>query len=361
MTTEETSGITVPQPPAEPPHPEEPTTPGSDGPIAFSFVGQGKEFFGIWLVNLILTALTVGLYIPWARVRERRFFYENTWIGKHAFDYLADPRKIFRVFVFVLLAFIGLSVLDFFAPYVAIAIWYVALPIAIPWLILKVLRFRARNSANQGIRFSFQGEAGQAYFVYLWGLVASVLSLGIAYPWFVSRQHRFLANHHRFGQQRFAFRGRTRSYYRIFARFGLALLPGALLIALAIFISFQTLSTLLPLFVGACGALAILYAFSFLRAGIFNYRWSHTLLKKKPFDAYLPTKKLFQVSLTNSLLTAVTLGLFYPFAKVRLARLHLDHLDFSSKQTVEAVMGQPGDEVGALGEASDAMLDFDIG
>lgn len=36
-------------------------------PIRFS--GKGAEYFRIWIVNLLLTIVTVGLFIPWATVR----------------------------------------------------------------------------------------------------------------------------------------------------------------------------------------------------------------------------------------------------------------------------------------------------
>ena len=37
----------------------------------FHFTGTTGGFFPIWIVNLFLTIITLGLYSPWATVRRR--------------------------------------------------------------------------------------------------------------------------------------------------------------------------------------------------------------------------------------------------------------------------------------------------
>ncbi len=32
----------------------------------FSFTGTPREYFGIWIVNVLLTILTLGIYSAWA-------------------------------------------------------------------------------------------------------------------------------------------------------------------------------------------------------------------------------------------------------------------------------------------------------
>ncbi|MFT6387486.1 MAG: hypothetical protein ACJAUP_000857 [Cellvibrionaceae bacterium] len=39
------------------------------------FEGKGFEYFKIWMVNILLTIVTLGLYYPWAKVRHLRYFY----------------------------------------------------------------------------------------------------------------------------------------------------------------------------------------------------------------------------------------------------------------------------------------------
>src|SRR5690606_23104155 len=44
------------------------------------FHGNTSEYFSIWIVNLMLTIVTLGIYSAWATVRNNRYFYGNTEI-----------------------------------------------------------------------------------------------------------------------------------------------------------------------------------------------------------------------------------------------------------------------------------------
>ena len=55
----------APPPPASPPSPTQPPA----HVAALTFTGRGGEYFRIWVVNLLLTLITFGLYSAWAKVR----------------------------------------------------------------------------------------------------------------------------------------------------------------------------------------------------------------------------------------------------------------------------------------------------
>ena len=38
----------------------------------FTFTGTTREYFGIWIVNVLLTFVTLGVYSAWAKVRRQR-------------------------------------------------------------------------------------------------------------------------------------------------------------------------------------------------------------------------------------------------------------------------------------------------
>ena len=42
----------------------------------------------------LLTLVTLGIYSAWAKVRKTRYFWQNTRLDGHAFDYHGDPRAI---------------------------------------------------------------------------------------------------------------------------------------------------------------------------------------------------------------------------------------------------------------------------
>lgn len=60
----------------------------------FYFYGTGSEYFRIWIVNLLLTIITLGIYSPWAKVRRLRYFYGNTELNDESFDFTANPKRI---------------------------------------------------------------------------------------------------------------------------------------------------------------------------------------------------------------------------------------------------------------------------
>src|SRR5271154_2471591 len=58
------------------------------------FTGSGAEYFGIWIVNLLLTILTIGIYSAWAKVRRLQYFYRHTELAGSSFDFHGNPIKI---------------------------------------------------------------------------------------------------------------------------------------------------------------------------------------------------------------------------------------------------------------------------
>ena len=58
---------------------------------ALNFEGKGFEYFKIWIVNILLTIVTVGIYYPWAKVRNRRYLYANSTLDAVSYTHLTLP------------------------------------------------------------------------------------------------------------------------------------------------------------------------------------------------------------------------------------------------------------------------------
>ena len=69
------------------------------------FTGTAWSYFKIYFINILLTLLTLGLYVPWARVRRRRYFYSNTRIMGDGIDYLATGFDLLKGWLLVLAGF----------------------------------------------------------------------------------------------------------------------------------------------------------------------------------------------------------------------------------------------------------------
>ena len=60
----------------------------------FEFTGRPFEYFKIWIVNVLLSIATLGIYSAWAKVRTNRYFYGNTRVADATLEYLADLQEL---------------------------------------------------------------------------------------------------------------------------------------------------------------------------------------------------------------------------------------------------------------------------
>jgi uncharacterized membrane protein YjgN (DUF898 family) len=63
------------------------------------FTGSGSEYFRIWIVNLLLMMLTLGLYYPWAKKRRLRHFHGNTRSAANCWTFTATPGRCSGAFI----------------------------------------------------------------------------------------------------------------------------------------------------------------------------------------------------------------------------------------------------------------------
>jgi uncharacterized membrane protein YjgN (DUF898 family) len=149
----------APTPPVIAPAPA--TRTGPQG-LAIEFTGTGSEYFRIWIVNLLLTIVTLGFYYPFAKARRLRYFHGNTLVGGHALGFHGDPWKMLRGFVLMLVFGGAYAGAGHFSP-IAGAVAAVAFALLWPALWQSSLRFRLANTSWRGLRLRFSGSLGGAY------------------------------------------------------------------------------------------------------------------------------------------------------------------------------------------------------
>lgn len=149
------------------------------------FYGKSGEYFKIWIVNLLLTILTLGIYSAWATVRKRRYFYGNTDIGGSHFDYHAVPLNLLLSRIIVA-GFILLYIVSGLVHPILQFGFLLVLLILSPYFILRAWRFNALMSSFRNIRFNYHCRFAQGYWVILVMpfllmalLVISVISVGV--------------------------------------------------------------------------------------------------------------------------------------------------------------------------------------
>ncbi len=73
----------------------EQAAPSAALPLNVEFRGDGMEYFKIWIVNVLLTILTLGIYSAWATVRNNRYFYSNMFLDKKIISAILQSRSPF--------------------------------------------------------------------------------------------------------------------------------------------------------------------------------------------------------------------------------------------------------------------------
>ncbi len=127
----------------------------------FRFRGTAGEYFRIWIVNLFLTVITLGVYAAWAKVRTRRYIWANIDLAGHPFTFHGKPAAILRGNVIIAALFTAYIAMERFEPAFA-GVLFVVFTFVFPFLVCKSLRFNAHNTSYRNIRFNFQGRLRRA-------------------------------------------------------------------------------------------------------------------------------------------------------------------------------------------------------
>jgi len=320
--------------------------------VPFAFHGRGGEYFRIWIVNILLTILTLGIYSAWAKVRRQRYFYGNTRLGDATFEYLADPRVILRGRLIAFGVFIVYSAANQFYPPAAMVLSLVFAG-AMPWLVVRSLAFRARNSAFRNIRFDFKGTYREAAAAFLWMPMLIPFTFGLIYPYVVRRQKEVVIGNTMYGTTPFTFSARIRDFYELFVPMLVLLVGGGMVVyGLARFS--------LPLGL-AVGGLFYLGLHSYLSAHLSNLVYNHSRIGPHRLRSSQRARDLALLHLTNLVGIALTFGLYIPWAKVRLARYRIEHLQLLAAGELDAFAAGEQQNVTSTGEEIGEMFDLAIG
>lgn len=364
------------QPPALPPAPPAPAPqppPHEPRRLPVQFHGRAGEFFGIWIVNVVLTLLTLGIYSAWAKVRTERYFYGNTEIDGTPFEYLAQPLQILkgRLIAYAVVVAMGLSAhFGYLAVYFPLVF---AVLLLLPWLLQRALRFRARYSAWRGLRFRFVNGVDDAYLNFMFRPLLQLPTFYMLLPWVRKHQQEYIVTGHRFGGLRFGFRGELGPYYIPFAICLGAGFAAYLLMLGAIFVGAlwaqgsagggepspeALMAVFLPVLVIY---LALLVLPVFLRTRYTNLMWGNASLGPHRFACTLRARDIIWLYLSNGVAILFTLGLAVPWAMVRLAKYRAAHFELLALGDLDAFVAEAERAEGAASAELVDALDLDVG
>jgi len=343
-------------------------------PVAHTvdFRGTTNEYFGIWIVNVLLSIATLGIYSAWAKVRDKKYMYGNTFVDGYNFDYHAQGKQILfgRIVVVSLLALVQ------FSPNISMQLYGIVLLVFISvmgFLLSRGLRFNARMSSYRNVRFNFDGTAWKAFLSFVLYPFLAIFTFYLLYPFASLSKNRYVANHHYFGDRKFSFDADVGQYFGpFFGAIGIGLLGiiAAFIIAIPIAAAFDPSDQNSA---GMIAAVVILYlimgltyipAYFLYKVAIRNILFNNTVLDDRhEFISTLKFMPYAWIVFSNAVLAVFTLGLMIPWGRIRLAHYVAANTQVVIDGNLDDYQSEVQDSIGASGaEYADLEgFDFDFG
>jgi uncharacterized membrane protein YjgN (DUF898 family) len=358
--------------------------------LGFTFTGSGKEYFRIWIVNLFLTVATLGIYSAWAKVRRLQYFDRNTQLAGAVFDFRGDPKAILRG---RLLAVAMLAAYHYaFGFSITFGVIVIALLLlALPFLLRGALRFRLHNTRYRGLHFDFTGTIGGAYRAYLPPVLAFLLPsallaidqsgrstaiaslLYLGFPLMYGVMKGYQQRHLRFGSAASSYTVAARRFYKPYLVAGLFMTGIMVAAGILVAIILAALPkqdgaaphywvTFLPLvFALVLAYFAYLLMGPYTQARLGNLVWSNTAFPGIEIRSTMSARAFARLQTVNVLLTLLTLGLYRPFAVVKIYRFRLANLSLHGAAGLAPVVATVARQRrGATGDGVADFFDLDL-
>ena len=302
-----------------------------------SFHGTGGELFGIFVLNVLFTLLTLGVYSFWAKVKTRQYLWGQTEFAGDRFSFHGTGKELLIGWLKAAALFGGLVALvnllpimwdEPWASVMAQLLFLGGFVVLLPVAIIGSMRYRLSRTSWRGVRFTFRGQYQRFLRIWVRGLLLTGLSFGLYYPIYQTNIRRFLVDHTSFGASPFKFDG-----------YGSAVLGRFILTVLL------TIPTL--------GLIWIWYI-AFQR----RYYWDHTSFAKARLRSTVTAGGLLGLYTVNLAIIILSLGLALPWATVRTKRYDMEHLDLQGPVDLDHIT-QQAQTAAPTGEELAGFLDVD--
>ena len=328
------------------------------------FRGNASEYFGIWIVNVVLTILTLGIYSAWAKVRRKRYFYGNTVLDGHSFEYHALPITILKGRLVAVGIIVVFNLIVEFFPIIGIVV-LVAYLFALPYVINMGLRFNARMTSYRNVRFNFAGNYWQAFITFILMPLAALITLGLLIPVVSQMTATYIAKGYRYGTAPFAAKPLFRAYYAVFFRAFLFAIIVALVVAGVVAV---VLAESGGAFAGAVFVAMFTLYLTAIPAGIFYAAGTRNVIynalvldNRHRFESTLKPLRFVWIIVSNFFVTIATFGLMRPWASIRSTRYTASHTTVLMSGTPDDFVGEVESDAGVAAAEYMDLEGFDLG
>lgn len=374
------------------------------------FTGRGGEYFRVWIVNILLSLVTVGLYTPFARRRTAQYFYGHTELAGSPLEFTGQARKMFFGFLLFALVYLGFNLAADSGNDVAVNVFMIVGAVLAPWVWASAMRFRLGSTRWRGVRLQFTAPWREVYLAswpifalalvwiavttaitlmvpalrgdaalpvaapsgrVIWMGLAMLLAAGVLSLLCIIRlgfnYQGLLVRRACIGTQA----GRWKAVFGDFVRiwgaaagyFLLVVVLSGLLLGFSAWLLFGGPASLegpVPNFMMGLLGIAVLFGLflvltpvrAYREARMFKLVWSHVGVSSiARFKCDLSVGRFVGLRVKNILFTVLTLGLYRPFARVSEYAMKTRSVTLHVKGGVDQLAGQLVNQQGALGDA----------
>lgn len=305
-----------------------------------NFHGTGSEYFGIFIVNALLTFITLGFYYPWARAKQLKYLYGVTAVDDNRFSFHGSGKDMFfgllKLYLFIAIFLLIYFVSRFLIGSVVLGVilMYVGFIAIIPFVIHGTLRYRLSMTTLKGIRFGYRGDRTRLVVDFIKCFLLTIVTLGIYGSWMEIKLRTYIIKHIRYGDVEGDYEGDGMEFL-------LLNIKGWLL-------------TLITLGV---------YAY-WWQKDIYAYYIDNTSFHKNEQNLKMKISitglGLLKLQLVNLLIIIFTLGIGYAWVEIRTMRYMTQNIFLEGDIDLDTVSQTEEDYSDATGHSAFDLLDMDL-
>lgn len=303
------------------------------------FHGNGSDFFGVIIVNWLLTIITIGLYYPWAKAKKLQYLYGQTSLNDDRFAFHGTGKEMFKGFIKAIILFGGLyGILLLLAylqhPFIGLLLFYSCFLAVLPIAIHGSYKYRMSRTSWRGIRFGYRGDRSELMKSFIQWVLLTIFTFGIYGAWMSINLRKYLLGNVRFGDIDFEYKGDGADYFVLNLK--------------GYFLTIFTLG---------------IYMF-WWQKDLFDYYINNLSLHKGDDQINLKSRvtggEFFSLAIVNILIIIFTLGLGYAWVVARTMKYILSAIELEGTIDLNTINQTEADFKDATGDDISDMLDMDF-
>lgn len=179
------------------------------------YEGKTGKIYSIWILNFLMTIITLGIYRFWGKTRMRKYLVSCFTLDGDRFEYTGTGGELFKGF---LKAFPVVVLLTLPAALAGEAagwplLFYIPLFYLYGIAVYGAMRYRYSRTRWRGIRCLLRGSMIRYANISAIRAIFNVLTLGFAVPYSDIAKHRYVINNSYFGNVKAEYKGSAKKIY----------------------------------------------------------------------------------------------------------------------------------------------------